>query len=112
MREKTTFEQLRSKLSTISETYGMALAPYDIDKFLALGPYSFYDANLDGPPTVDSVETLVKLGVPRWPLTNKEPSPKCLTYWRRGVQKDWPPYPRPGSFATRDTLGRVCKSSM
>jgi hypothetical protein len=71
MHLETTVEQLRRKLSTISETYGMALAPYDVDRFLALGPYYFYDAALDGPPTVESVETLVKLGVPRWPLTNK-----------------------------------------
>jgi hypothetical protein len=49
----------------------MALSPYDVDRFLALGPYYFYDPALDGPPTVESVERLVKLGVPRWPLTNK-----------------------------------------
>src|SRR6516165_8975830 len=71
MQKKTTVESLRRKLSTISETYGMALAPYDIDRFLALGPYHFYDPTLDAAPTVESVETLVKLGVSRWPLTNK-----------------------------------------
>ena len=71
MQKKTTVELLRRKLSTISETYGMALAPYDVDRFLSLGSYHFYDPTLDAAPTVESVETLVKLGVPRWPLTNK-----------------------------------------
>jgi len=71
MQKKTTVEQLGRKLSTISETYGMALAPYDIDRFLALAPYYFYDPALDAAPTVESVETLVRLGVPRWPLTNQ-----------------------------------------
>jgi hypothetical protein len=71
MREKTTVELLKRKLAELTATSGMALSPYDVDRFLALGPYHFYDPALDGPPTVESVETLVKLGVPRWPLTNK-----------------------------------------
>jgi hypothetical protein len=71
MREKTTLESLRRKLSVIAESYGMALAPYDVDRFLALGPYDFYDPVLDGPPSVESVERLVRLGIPRWPLINK-----------------------------------------
>ena len=71
MQKKTTVEQLLRELSTISETFGMALAPYDIDRFLALAPYYFYDPALDAAPTVESVETLVRLGVPRWPLTNQ-----------------------------------------
>ena len=71
MQKKTTVEQLLRELSTISETFGMALAPYDVDRFLSLGSYHFYDPTLDAAPTVESVETLVKLGVPRWFLTNK-----------------------------------------
>ena len=70
MREKTTLESLTRKLSALAESSGMALSPYDVDRFLALGPYYFYDPALDGPPTVESVETLVRLGVPRWPLSS------------------------------------------
>jgi hypothetical protein len=71
MREKTTLQALRRKLSVIAESYGMALAPYDVDRFLALGPYAFYDPVMDGPPSVESVERLVRLGIPRHPLINR-----------------------------------------
>jgi hypothetical protein len=71
MRSKTTFELLRRKLATLSESYGRARSPYDVDRFLALGPYYFYDRVLDGPPRVAEVERLVRLGIPRYPLVNK-----------------------------------------
>jgi hypothetical protein len=71
MREKTTLKQLRSKLSELTATSGVALAPYDVDRFLALGPYYFYDSALDGPPRVSEVERLVRVGIPRYPLINQ-----------------------------------------
>jgi hypothetical protein len=72
MREKTTFELLRSKLRTLSEAYGTIRDPYDVDTFIGLvAGNRFYDSDLDKPPSVESVRTLAKLGVPRWALTSK-----------------------------------------
>jgi hypothetical protein len=72
MQEKTTLDSLRRKLATLSGSSGLALSAYDVDRFLSLGPYYFYDAALDGPPRVAEVERLVLLGIPRWPLINQE----------------------------------------
>ena len=71
MQEKTTLDSLRRKLATLAGSSGLALVPYDVDRFLSLGPYYFYDSVLDAPPRVAEVERLVKLGIPRWSLTNQ-----------------------------------------
>ena len=73
MREKTTLESLRRKLSTLSELCGLERDPLDLDTFVALeAGCHFSDPGLRAPPTVGSVETLTRLGCPRWSLTSKE----------------------------------------
>jgi hypothetical protein len=65
-------DALRTKFRMVAEKgVGAALDAFDLDRFLARGPHKFYDRELDGPPSVESVEALVKLGCPRWLLTNK-----------------------------------------
>jgi hypothetical protein len=71
MHLETTVELLRRKLSAIAESGGSPLDPYDLDRFLTRETFLFYDSYLDSPPTVESVRTLVKAGVPAWPLVNK-----------------------------------------
>jgi hypothetical protein len=71
MQEKNTSDLKKSKLRTLSESETALADPLDIDKFLALGPYYFYDPALDGPPRVSEVERLVKLGLPRHLLINQ-----------------------------------------
>jgi hypothetical protein len=71
MHRETTVEPGRSKTAPFSDADGTALAdPLDIDRFLALGPYRFWDALLDAPPRAGSVDTLVRLGLPRHLLTH------------------------------------------
>jgi hypothetical protein len=71
MQERYTAESRRNKLST-SEADGTALGdPLDIDRFLVLGPYYFYDPGLDGLPRRADVERLVKLGLPPSLLINQ-----------------------------------------
>jgi hypothetical protein len=72
MREKTTLEELRRKLAALTQAYRTIRDPYDLDTFLELAAGTrFYDADLDKPPSVKAVETLAKLGVPRWALTSR-----------------------------------------
>ena len=71
MQRESTLDLLRRKLSAIAESGGAPLDPYDVDRFLTRGSLCFYDSYLDSPPTVESVRTLVKAGVPEWPLVNK-----------------------------------------
>jgi hypothetical protein len=66
-----TLRYLQAKLSAIAESRGTPLDAYDLDRFLVRLPLRFYDAYLDSPPSVESVETLVEAGVPRWPLVNR-----------------------------------------
>jgi hypothetical protein len=66
-----TFAYLRSKLEAIANSGGSPLDAYDLDRFLTRRTHLFYDSYLDSAPTVESVRTLVKLGVPRWSLVNK-----------------------------------------
>jgi hypothetical protein len=62
---------LRRKLSAIAASGGSPRDAYDLDRFLVRLPLRYYDSDLDSPPTVQQVNTLVKLGVPRWPLINR-----------------------------------------
>jgi hypothetical protein len=73
MQRETTLESLRRKLATLSEACGLERDPLDLDTFVALeAGCHFSDPALRAPPTVGSVETLTRLGCPRWSLTSKE----------------------------------------
>jgi hypothetical protein len=72
MRKIDTSEPGHSKLAPFSDVDGTALADQlDIDRFLSLGSYRFYDALLDAPPSDERVATLVRLGIPRPFLINR-----------------------------------------
>jgi len=71
MRGKNTLSSSGSKLRTVSESGETALDPLDIDRFLASGPYRFWDPDLDAPPDVKEVATLVRLGLPAPYLVNR-----------------------------------------
>lgn len=72
MQRENTLQHLRRKLEAIAEPLGgSAIDPYDLDRFLTRLPFRFYDFYLDSPPSVESVETLVRLGVPRWALVSR-----------------------------------------
>jgi len=71
MQKESTLDSLRRKLSAIAASGGSPLDAYDLDRFLVWLPLRYYDPYLDSPPSVESVRTLVKLGVPRWSLVNK-----------------------------------------
>jgi hypothetical protein len=71
MQKESTLDSLRRKLSAIAASGGSPLDAYDFDRFLVRLPLRYYDSDLDSPPTVQQVNTLVKLGVPRWPLINQ-----------------------------------------
>jgi hypothetical protein len=71
MQKESTLDSLRRKLSAIAASGGSPLDAYDLDRFLVRLPLRYYDSDLDSPPTVQQVNTLVKLGVPWWPLINR-----------------------------------------
>jgi hypothetical protein len=110
MQEKTTAEEWRSKTfaylfakhAAISNSSGSPLDPYVMDRFLVRLPLRYYDSDLDSPPTVQQVNTLVKLGVPRWPLINQGVNERGPC-WKRDVRKDLLLSPKPGSCATEGT---------
>jgi hypothetical protein len=73
MQRKSTLDLLRRKLEAIAGGLNVPLRdPLDLDGFLIRGGIPrFYDPYLDSPPSTKSVATLVRLGVPSWPLVNR-----------------------------------------
>jgi hypothetical protein len=66
-----TLAYLRAKWEAVANSSGLAFDVYDLDSFLVRVPMRFWDDYLDSPPTIESVETLVRIGIPRWPLINR-----------------------------------------
>jgi hypothetical protein len=59
-------QYLFGKHATVSNSDKGALDANDLDRLLTRLPNRFYDCYLDGAPTINSVEALVRLGVSRW----------------------------------------------
>jgi hypothetical protein len=64
MQERYTAESRRNKLSPFPSPSVPALESLDLDRFLARGPYVFWDPALDAAPSAKEVATLARLGVP------------------------------------------------